>query len=83
MVLLVMFIALIIKSLSFVIGLVVQAHRNAFHTRPALLELYGYAKKYMDPLMVALNADEFSERAKLQLPTKLWQVYNLMNGDAR
>ncbi|XP_055342712.1 plexin-A2-like [Paramacrobiotus metropolitanus] len=56
-----------------------KLHRHEFHTRPALLELFTYAKKHIDPLMAALSSDEFSERAKI--PTRLLQILQLMNAD--
>ncbi|OQV23962.1 Plexin-A1 [Hypsibius exemplaris] len=58
-----------------------KAHKHDFHTRPALLELFTYAKKHIDPLMAALNADEFSERARL--PSRVLQVVHLMNAEIR
>ena len=54
-------------------------HNTEFNTLAALAELYSYAFKYNDQLMLALEEDEFS--TKQRLAYKLEQVHNIMSSD--
>jgi plexin A len=47
-----------------------------FNTNCALYELYMYAAKYNEQLMVTLEEDEFSQKQRLAY--KLEQVHNFM-----
>ena len=57
-----------------------RQHAHEFNTNVALLELYSYAVKYNDQLMLTLEEDEFSRKNKLAF--KLDQVHNVMEGDS-
>lgn len=53
-----------------------QLHTTEFNTNCALYELYSYATKYNEQLMVTLEEDEFSQKQRLAY--KLEQVHNSM-----
>ncbi|CAG7720399.1 unnamed protein product [Allacma fusca] len=53
-----------------------RLHSNEFSTESALLELYNYASKYNDQLMMTLEEDEFSQKQRLAY--KLEQVHTIM-----
>ena len=53
-----------------------QLHSNEFNTESALLELYNYAVKYNDQLMMTLEEDEFSQKQRLAY--KLEQVHTII-----
>ncbi|XP_017783638.1 PREDICTED: plexin A3 [Nicrophorus vespilloides] len=53
-----------------------RLHTTEFNTNCALQELYTYAVKYNEQLMVTLEEDEFS--TKQRLAYKLEQVHNIM-----
>lgn len=56
-----------------------RLHTKEFNTNCALHELYAYAIKYSEQLMVTLEEDEFSQKQRLAY--KLEQVHNLMAHD--
>ncbi|XP_018019923.1 plexin A3 isoform X1 [Hyalella azteca] len=56
-----------------------RMHASEFNTMAALAELYGYAFKYNDQLILALEEDEFS--TKQRLAYKLEQIHNIMSND--
>ncbi|CAL4110360.1 unnamed protein product [Meganyctiphanes norvegica] len=56
-----------------------RMHNNEFNGLAALAELYNYAFKYSDQLMLTLEEDEFS--TKNRLAYKLEQVHNIMTSD--
>lgn len=53
-----------------------RLHCSEFNTNCALFELYNYASKYNEQLMVTLEEDEFSQKQRLAY--KLEQVHNIM-----
>ncbi|KAK6634573.1 hypothetical protein RUM43_011974 [Polyplax serrata] len=53
-----------------------RLHTTEFNTNCALYELYSYATKYNEQLMVTLEEDEFSQKQRLAY--KLEQVHNSM-----
>jgi plexin A len=53
-----------------------RIHMTEFNTNAALYELYMYAAKYNEQLMVTLEEDEFSQKQRLAY--KLEQVHNFM-----
>ncbi|KAE9542610.1 hypothetical protein AGLY_002521 [Aphis glycines] len=53
-----------------------RIHMTEFNTNCALYELYMYAAKYNEQLMVTLEEDEFSQKQRLAY--KLEQVHNFM-----
>ncbi|UYV69642.1 PlexA [Cordylochernes scorpioides] len=57
-----------------------RLHAHEFNTNVALYDLYSYAIKYNDQLIVALEEDEFSNKNKLA--KKLEQVYSIMTGES-
>ncbi|XP_013794744.1 plexin-A2-like [Limulus polyphemus] len=57
-----------------------RQHAHEFNTNVALYELYTYAIKYNEQLMITLEEDEFSK--KNRLAWKLEQVHIIMNGEA-
>lgn len=54
-------------------------HSNEFNSLSALTELYNYAFKYSDQLVLALEEDEFSTKNRLSY--KLEQVHSIMSTD--
>lgn len=56
-----------------------RLHSNEFNLNSALHELYTYAVKYNEQLILTLEEDEFS--CKQRLAYKLEQVHNIMQGD--
>lgn len=58
-----------------------QLHTTEFNTNCALHELYTYAMKYNEQLMVTLEEDEFSQKQRLAY--KLEQVHNIMAADVQ
>ncbi|XP_050540179.1 plexin-A4 [Daktulosphaira vitifoliae] len=56
-----------------------RIHMTEFNTNCALYELYMYAAKYNEQLMVTLEEDEFSQKQRLAY--KLEQVHNFMMVD--
>ena len=56
-----------------------RLHANEFNLNSALHELYSYAVKYNEQLILTLDEDEFS--CKQRLAYKLEQVHNVMQGD--
>ncbi|KAK0081171.1 hypothetical protein PV325_012648 [Microctonus aethiopoides] len=56
-----------------------RSHTNEFNTNCALYELYTYAVKYNEQLIVTLEEDEFSQKQRLAY--KLEQVHNIMAVD--
>ena len=56
-----------------------RMHGAEFNTNSALYELYTYAHKYNDQLMLTLEEDEFSKKSKLAY--KLEQVHAIMAGE--
>lgn len=56
--------------------LIFQLHTTEFNPNCALYELYSYAIKYNEQLMVTLEEDEFSQKQRLAY--KLEQVHNSM-----
>jgi len=56
-----------------------RIHANEFNLNSALHELYSYAVKYNEQLLLTLEEDEFS--CKQRLAYKLEQVHNAMQGD--
>lgn len=54
-------------------------HSSEFNTLAALAELYSYAFKYNDQLILALEEDEFSMKQRLAF--KLEQIHNIMSTD--
>lgn len=56
-----------------------QLHTTEFNTNCALYELYTYAGKYNEQLIVTLEEDEFSQKQRLAY--KLEQVHNIMAAD--
>lgn len=61
--------------------LLLQLHTAEFNTNCALHELYTYAMKYNEQLMVTLEEDEFSQKQRLAY--KLEQVHNIMSADVQ
>ncbi|XP_066584060.1 plexin-A4 [Prorops nasuta] len=57
-----------------------RLHANEFNTNCALYELYTYASKYNEQLIVTLEEDEFSQKQRLAY--KLEQVHNIMASDS-
>lgn len=57
-----------------------RLHAHEFNTNVALYELYSYAVKYNDQLMLTLEEDEFSRKNKLAW--KLEQVHAIMSGES-
>ncbi|KAG8193494.1 hypothetical protein JTE90_003709 [Oedothorax gibbosus] len=57
-----------------------RLHAHEFNTNVALYDLYAYAVKYNDQLILTLEEDEFSTKNKL--PWKLAQVLSIMCGEA-
>ncbi|XP_033218924.1 plexin-A4 [Belonocnema kinseyi] len=57
-----------------------RLHTTEFNTNCALYELYTYAGKYNEQLIVTLEEDEFSQKQRLAY--KLEQVHNIMAADA-
>merc|ERR1712008_315038 len=53
-----------------------RLHANEFNLNSALHELYSYAVKYNEQLILTLDEDEFS--CKQRLAYKLEQVHNVM-----
>ncbi len=53
-----------------------RLHANEFNLNSALHELYQYAVKYNEQLILTLDEDEFS--CKQRLAYKLEQVHNVM-----
>ena len=53
-----------------------QLHSSEFSTESSLLELYNYASKYNDQLMMTLEEDEFSQKQRLAY--KLEQVHTII-----
>ncbi|KAF7989684.1 hypothetical protein HCN44_008358 [Aphidius gifuensis] len=53
-----------------------RLHTTEFNTNCALYELYTYAGKYNEQLIVTLEEDEFSQKQRLAY--KLEQVHNIM-----
>ncbi|XP_046596582.1 plexin-A4 isoform X1 [Neodiprion lecontei] len=53
-----------------------RLHSTEFNTNCALYELYTYAVKYNEQLIVTLEEDEFSQKQRLAY--KLEQVHNIM-----
>ncbi|KAK4872260.1 hypothetical protein RN001_016384 [Aquatica leii] len=58
-----------------------RLHTTEFNTNCALQELYTYAMKYNEQLMVTLEEDEFSQKQRLAY--KLEQVHNVMAADVQ
>jgi len=58
-----------------------RLHTNEFNLNSALHELYQYAVKYNEQLILTLDEDEFS--CKQRLAYKLEQVHNIMQGDTQ
>eukprot|EP00092_Neocalanus_flemingeri_P101282 GFUD01129499.1.p1 GENE.GFUD01129499.1~~GFUD01129499.1.p1 ORF type:complete len:585 (-),score=51.05 GFUD01129499.1:605-2218(-) len=58
-----------------------RLHSNEFNLNSALHELYTYAVKYNEQLILTLEEDEFS--CKQRLAYKLEQVHNIMQGDSQ
>ncbi|XP_035717435.1 plexin-A4-like isoform X1 [Vespa mandarinia] len=56
-----------------------RLHTTEFNTNCALYELYTYAGKYNEQLIVTLEEDEFSQKQRLAY--KLEQVHNIMAAD--
>ncbi len=56
-----------------------RLHTSEFNTNSSLYELYMYAVKYNEQLMVTLEEDEFSQKQRLAY--KLEQVHNIMVAD--
>lgn len=56
-----------------------RLHATEFNTNSSLYELYMYAVKYNEQLMVTLEEDEFSQKQRLAY--KLEQVHNIMVAD--
>lgn len=56
-----------------------QMHASEFNCNSALMELYNYAFKYNDQLVLALEEDEFSKKNKLSY--KLEQVHSMMSSE--
>lgn len=56
-----------------------RMHNSEFNSLAALAELYGYAFKYSDQLMLTLEEDEFS--TKNRLAYRLEQVHSIMTTD--
>ncbi|XP_057324219.1 plexin-A4 [Microplitis mediator] len=56
-----------------------RSHTTEFNTNCALYELYTYAGKYNEQLIVTLEEDEFSQKQRLAY--KLEQVHNIMAAD--
>ncbi|XP_067128995.1 plexin-A2 isoform X2 [Centruroides vittatus] len=57
-----------------------RLHAHEFNTNVALYDLYSYAVKYNDQLMMTLEEDEFSRKNKLAW--KLEQVHATMTGES-
>ncbi|MCL4117747.1 UNVERIFIED_CONTAM: hypothetical protein GTU68_062946 [Idotea baltica] len=57
-----------------------RMHTNEFNSLSALTELYNYAFKYSDQLVLALEEDEFSTKNRLSY--KLEQVHSIMSTEA-
>ncbi|XP_012277326.1 plexin-A4 [Orussus abietinus] len=57
-----------------------RLHAAEFNPNSALYELYTYAGKYNEQLIVTLDEDEFSRKQRLAY--KLEQVHNIMAADA-
>ncbi|XP_067122896.1 plexin-A2-like [Centruroides vittatus] len=57
-----------------------RLHAHEFNTNVALYDLYSYAIKYNDQLMLILEEDEFSRKNKLA--RKLEQVHSIMSGES-
>jgi len=58
-----------------------RLHSNEFNLNSALHELYTYAVKYNEQLLLTLEEDEFS--CKQRLAYKLEQVHNIMQGEGQ
>jgi len=58
-----------------------RLHSNEFNLNSALHELYTYAVKYNEQLLLTLEEDEFS--CKQRLAYKLEQVHTIMQGDGQ
>lgn len=56
-----------------------RLHTAEFNTNSSLYDLYMYAVKYNEQLMVTLEEDEFSQKQRLAY--KLEQVHNIMVAD--
>ena len=56
-----------------------RLHANEFNLNSALHELYSYAVKYNEQLILTLDEDEFS--CKQRLAYKLEQVHNVMQSE--
>ncbi|CAB4053906.1 PLXNA [Lepeophtheirus salmonis] len=56
-----------------------RLHANEFNLNSALHELYSYAVKYNEQLILTLDEDKFA--CKQRLVYKLEQVHNVMQGD--
>lgn len=56
-----------------------RQHAHEFNTNVALLQLYEYADKYFDQLIITLEEDEFS--CKNNLPLKLRTIRSIMLGN--
>lgn len=56
-----------------------RLHTAEFNTNCAIYELYTYASKYNEQLIVTLEEDEFSQKQRLAY--KLEQVHNIMAAD--
>ena len=56
-----------------------RQHTVDFNVNCALQELYNYAERYNEQLMMALEEDEFSQKQRLAY--RLEQVRNLMAND--
>ena len=54
-------------------------HTTEFNSLAALAELYNYAFKYSDQLILTLEEDEFSTKSRLAY--RLEQVHNIMTSD--
>ncbi|XP_011313466.1 plexin-A4-like [Fopius arisanus] len=57
-----------------------RLHTTEFNTNCALYELYTYAGKYNEQLIVTLEEHELSQKQRLAY--KLEQVHNIMAADA-
>lgn len=57
-----------------------RQHAHEFNTDVSLLELFKYAVKYEEQLMLALDDDEFGR--KFKLASKLRQTMLIMNSDS-
>lgn len=70
----------VLSNVSTNFGLILfQLHTTEFNTNCALYELYTYAGKYNEQLIVTLEEDEFSQKQRLAY--KLEQVHNIMAAD--